>query len=257
MSSIPPELSDYVIDFLHDDRPSLKACSLTCRTWHPAARHHLFRTVTFSSPRSREDFQQLLHAAPYIGQFARDVRLGKWSPYVAKGEIYKPEQLSMIFCALPAVERLELVLVEMDAVLESSLIRHFTSVTQLSLEYCRFPAFGALVGLLRSFPALERLSLRGVSWEKVEEVAFPARPNSVNAPALRNLVLAKDMELDVLVEWMLSEGLCDNLETFSGSCKHDADAIIIGELLRAAGPSLINLELDWYCASYNGESSQW
>jgi hypothetical protein len=36
------ELCDYIIDFLHDDEVSLRACSLVCRSWVPASRVHLF-----------------------------------------------------------------------------------------------------------------------------------------------------------------------------------------------------------------------
>ncbi|KAF9477583.1 hypothetical protein BDN70DRAFT_880974 [Pholiota conissans] len=36
------ELCDYIIDFLHDDEASLRACALVCRSWVPASRTHLF-----------------------------------------------------------------------------------------------------------------------------------------------------------------------------------------------------------------------
>lgn len=37
-----PELYDYIIDFLHDDHVSLRACALVCRSWVPTSRCHLF-----------------------------------------------------------------------------------------------------------------------------------------------------------------------------------------------------------------------
>ncbi|RDX43685.1 hypothetical protein OH76DRAFT_1299475, partial [Lentinus brumalis] len=43
---LPPELTDRVIDHLHDDPTSLAACSLVCSAWLPAARLHHFREVT-------------------------------------------------------------------------------------------------------------------------------------------------------------------------------------------------------------------
>ncbi|KAF8489848.1 hypothetical protein JB92DRAFT_3246767, partial [Gautieria morchelliformis] len=38
---LPGELIDQVIDHLHDDSPSLRACCITCRAWVPSARFHI------------------------------------------------------------------------------------------------------------------------------------------------------------------------------------------------------------------------
>ncbi|KAJ7831181.1 hypothetical protein B0H13DRAFT_1522858, partial [Mycena leptocephala] len=45
-SQMPPELTDRIMDFLWDSQPSLCACSLVCRKWLPASRHHLFDSIT-------------------------------------------------------------------------------------------------------------------------------------------------------------------------------------------------------------------
>ena len=43
--TFPPELVDRTIDHLHDDKPSLRACTLVSRSWLNTSRHHLFRTL--------------------------------------------------------------------------------------------------------------------------------------------------------------------------------------------------------------------
>ncbi|OCH84290.1 hypothetical protein OBBRIDRAFT_741816, partial [Obba rivulosa] len=43
---LPPELTDTIIDFLHDDDAALRACSLTCRAWLRSSRTHLFGSVS-------------------------------------------------------------------------------------------------------------------------------------------------------------------------------------------------------------------
>ena len=43
--SLPVELTDGIIDYLVDDRLSLRATSLVCRAWCPRSRRHLFHTV--------------------------------------------------------------------------------------------------------------------------------------------------------------------------------------------------------------------
>jgi len=42
---LPPEILDYIIDFLHDDRETLKECCLVSGPWAPRARRHLFAEI--------------------------------------------------------------------------------------------------------------------------------------------------------------------------------------------------------------------
>ncbi|KAF8879957.1 hypothetical protein BD779DRAFT_1446614 [Infundibulicybe gibba] len=42
---VPPELVDFIIDHLHDDRKSLTCCSLVSRHWLPASRKNLYRKL--------------------------------------------------------------------------------------------------------------------------------------------------------------------------------------------------------------------
>lgn len=41
---LPQEIIDMIVDYFHDDKRSLVACSVVSSTWLPAARHHLFYT---------------------------------------------------------------------------------------------------------------------------------------------------------------------------------------------------------------------
>lgn len=41
---LPQEIIDMIIDYFHDDKRSLVACSVVSSAWLPAARHHLFYT---------------------------------------------------------------------------------------------------------------------------------------------------------------------------------------------------------------------
>lgn len=44
--NIPTEIIEHIIDFLQDDKPTLKACALAGRAWISRARHHLHSTIT-------------------------------------------------------------------------------------------------------------------------------------------------------------------------------------------------------------------
>ncbi|EMD30983.1 hypothetical protein CERSUDRAFT_100782 [Gelatoporia subvermispora B] len=80
---LPPELTDRIIDFLHDDIPALANCGLVCRTWLPSSRLHLFRRIEILQPvttmlawsqraESRDKFEDLIRTSPrlrhYVGE---------------------------------------------------------------------------------------------------------------------------------------------------------------------------------------------
>ncbi|KAK0209281.1 hypothetical protein DFS33DRAFT_523381 [Desarmillaria ectypa] len=46
MSLLPQELVDQIIDYLHDDIQSLRACSTVCRTWTRSSQRHIFRQIS-------------------------------------------------------------------------------------------------------------------------------------------------------------------------------------------------------------------
>jgi len=47
--SLPLETTEMIIDHLYDDKTSLAACSITCRSWLSSSQHHLFDTITISA----------------------------------------------------------------------------------------------------------------------------------------------------------------------------------------------------------------
>lgn len=56
---LPPEIVEYyIIDHLHDDKNSLKNCSLVSRSWVPRTRQHLFNEIGFWGPRKLEAWKR-------------------------------------------------------------------------------------------------------------------------------------------------------------------------------------------------------
>ncbi|KAL4250302.1 hypothetical protein ABKN59_003150 [Abortiporus biennis] len=47
--SLPQNIIDRIIDFLHDDRYSLKSCSLVSRSWLDTSRYHLYGVMTITA----------------------------------------------------------------------------------------------------------------------------------------------------------------------------------------------------------------
>ena len=53
-SSLLPEILDPIVDHLHDEPATLKACCLVSKSWVPRTRRHFFDVVDFFSPRRLE-----------------------------------------------------------------------------------------------------------------------------------------------------------------------------------------------------------
>ncbi|OBZ74296.1 hypothetical protein A0H81_05459 [Grifola frondosa] len=83
--TLPPELTDRILDHLHDDFHALAACSLTCRAWLPSCRYHKFSAVRTRS--SAKKLYELLCASPEIGLYVRRLEVDPLSPHSIPGDI--------------------------------------------------------------------------------------------------------------------------------------------------------------------------
>ena len=59
-SSLPPEILDHVVDHLHDEPDTLKACCVTSKSWVSRTRTHLFSRIEFL----KSTFQSWMKAFP-------------------------------------------------------------------------------------------------------------------------------------------------------------------------------------------------
>ncbi|KAF9266635.1 hypothetical protein L218DRAFT_858255, partial [Marasmius fiardii PR-910] len=46
--TLPPEVTDCIIDHCHSDREVLSTCGIVCKSWYPTSRYHLFAAVEIS-----------------------------------------------------------------------------------------------------------------------------------------------------------------------------------------------------------------
>ncbi|KAH9896638.1 hypothetical protein C8Q73DRAFT_418491 [Cubamyces lactineus] len=90
MKRLPQEIIDEIIDAVASERAhvsTLRSCALTCASWVPRARRHLFSTVTLTEPSTVRAFVDRLHTPPPrtrlrpsllppVGHLVRHLRLG-------------------------------------------------------------------------------------------------------------------------------------------------------------------------------------
>jgi len=74
---LPPELLDYTVDFLHNERETLKECCLVSKPWVPRTRRHLFAEIKI---RSECDLKLWMKLSPTIAnslaRHARNLTIG-------------------------------------------------------------------------------------------------------------------------------------------------------------------------------------
>jgi len=77
-SRLPRELSDMVLDNLHDDKPSLNSCSRVARGWTAGARYHLFSCVRLQFTRGNQstpasNLESFLDEGHAVWKFVREI----------------------------------------------------------------------------------------------------------------------------------------------------------------------------------------
>lgn len=78
VSALPAELSDRIIDSVAasaERSTALYACALTCKTWLPRSRFHIFHTIQISSFSSYDRLEAILRHTPDIVYCIRNLNL--------------------------------------------------------------------------------------------------------------------------------------------------------------------------------------
>ncbi|EMD32799.1 hypothetical protein CERSUDRAFT_77176 [Gelatoporia subvermispora B] len=235
MPMLPPELTDRIIDFLHDDLGGLHNCSLTCRSWVAAARLHLFHTVKLDTARKYHTFDQILLLSPHLGLYVRNLTLDM-SPQPPS-----PAFIS-ITSRLGAVTTLRL----------QGWVKHIHQeafaaigpVTDLTI-LGSFSELWDVPALFEAYPRLESLTL----WSVLYDCIGGRKARSVKLAPLSNLRrLCMDGGSEFLTYSILLNAL-PHLESLSFTAYHAFDTSVLCRLLRSLGAGLKELEMQvWYRA---------
>ncbi|KAF8515428.1 hypothetical protein JB92DRAFT_3095910 [Gautieria morchelliformis] len=205
---LPGELIDQVVDHLHDDSPSLRACCITCRAWAPSARFHLFQDIIVLSAKRANALAVILETSPHISPLVRSLTIDG---------VYAPEHLDPgpLDPAIPAIAakltRLKtLRVIRVDFILQhpkvlSALIHNFSTLQELSILGVNFNTFRDLAALIVAHPFLECLGLGFIYWTSATmeshcENVFQEYPDLHSQLQCINL----DYVDLTVIDWMLS-----------------------------------------------------
>ncbi|KAK7023067.1 hypothetical protein R3P38DRAFT_2627941 [Favolaschia claudopus] len=182
MLNIPQELTDKIIDCLHDDKPSLY---LVCWAWVPATRFHIFADITL-----RRSWSRMMHPQyrPFVDMLATDSCT--FAPFVVSLTLEDLDQtleaeleISPLFTTLAKLKTVKaLTFRRLGSLGEQplySFLPRLPSLTEISLQSVKLASADQLFTILEMCPSLTSLKLVSVSWELSTASAVYARRTSI------------------------------------------------------------------------------
>lgn len=260
---LPPELRDLVLDMLSEDIPSLRACSLTHRTWLPRARHHLFRRVYLNRGARGDAFRNLIDNSPHIGRHIREIEISgiawveqspvevsalRWPTLQLQQDGHdrsrtEPPPISWLRRTLPEspdilshVTSLWLTNLPISRELAEILEKYFSTVTTVVVDACRALTFKEFCELPQALKRVQCLHLLDAHWLR----STGPEPGTCmqKHPTLKTLVLSGKSDSTTVVNWIVRENRYMTLSSLSCDIVGSASAVAMRTLLVALGPSL-------------------
>lgn len=246
--NVPPELSDRIIDYLHDDEHALSACGLTCRSWLPRVRFNRFRDLRLDVTTCHA-FLRLLSRTPDIGAFVRNLAITchmRYSRRFPRCVTWDRKTLTALVSRLSNVEEIELDSLQVDEEFIGLLQGHLVTVKRLFLTRTYLDGMEALYALVSAFPQLEALyfsdALAHPSTRPPTPLALSGETKQATLVTLRvQRRTVCDTITPMFINWMMSVGLHRNLATLEIPDIHFYDTPLVDDLLRELGPTLQHL----------------
>ncbi|KAF9531086.1 hypothetical protein CPB83DRAFT_904673 [Crepidotus variabilis] len=213
---LPQELVNLLLDKLHTDKTTLRACALVASSWVPAARRHVFRRLDVQGQKRDASFTQFIDllSSP-LCTFARHIRCisisgsfdnNPWNEWVT-------ETIPVVVARLPRLETLYCSSLDTSAVLPLRLLAsqfEFTlRMTTLRLQTIAFDRFEHIFQIICSFPNLHTLEWK--SWyhmSREEEVRLSTRSWASLGQVPSNLRVV-DVGTPLLCNWSIWQWFLD------------------------------------------------
>ncbi|KAI0093886.1 hypothetical protein BDY19DRAFT_881973 [Irpex rosettiformis] len=259
MTILPPELFDETLDHLWDDPKTLQACCLTCRSWVPTARLHLFRTIRLSSSLSCTNFTSLLDSAPSIAWCVQKLTISASYCGIDGNEnaieddkwVNSTQSLARCLGGYGRVNTLALSRLRwssLEPATRDAFKGAFRSIKTLVLFEVHFHASSNVLEFLDAFPELEELYFHAVSWEveSDEQTLTTSRPiYPGDKMHLSYLFLDPRSSPTLVTEWILRHPSDQKLRTIQLCWREMDDTKALGDLLKTSGSSLERLRIEF------------
>ncbi|KAI0701372.1 hypothetical protein BC835DRAFT_1411513 [Cytidiella melzeri] len=252
--TLPAELGDRIIDFLHNDREALLACSLTCRRWLPAVRYHVWSHTRLERNRLLR-FVNLIIDEPELASFISHLdmydRSGSFRKRLGTLQPHNSAEFDLVMKVLPGLRTLQfqhtLVLDELADIAATN--STFCALEGLSFLNCDFETSDTAAKML-AVPSLTLKSITlcdpqlmscrrsgalalasSIDWVPPVEVK-PPTPQRLSLSSLSNTVMRG------LFDWVSASATCLQL-----IIRNDVEASIAGTMLLSLGNVVTELDL--------------
>jgi hypothetical protein len=253
---LPAELTDSIIDFLHDDEESLINCSLVCKAFLPVTRFHIFRNLLLDQWNVVGFIDLITQSsatvAPYVHRLAIDQGKSRHSDLFQSLLQRLPR-----FTHLRSLELRNILWCHYSADTIDRLIFAFDGVTELKLFCLTLDAPTSLRSVITSFPALKRLSISHTRFlPEPSHLAYgPASASflkHVELPNIHDLEISEQEHMQT-VDWFLSQRI--PVVSLSVFLKSFAVPSLNG-YLQYLGPALLDLTIDVVLDRFNDEGTR-
>ncbi|KAJ7641143.1 hypothetical protein FB45DRAFT_352982 [Roridomyces roridus] len=251
-SRFPPELHNYTIDHLHDDRRSLSVCRLVCWAWYASSTYHLTFRV------HRKNFREFCSTIiaeqrinPHIGRLQLESHDNDERAVSDRIYEFQFNEHLRYLTNLPSVRYLHLS-THIDTVspsFVSALSQNFGGVTELHLSNFDFESFAQFLQVREALPLLRCITLVDVWWndDRYPDVIDDTTPE-FKRPAVRtelgqlDKVVIRCIKMTDVLLWLWSHTYIRRLE-FGTLRRRPSHAILLSGILRALGTCLESLAL--------------
>ena len=231
---LPPELTDRIIDFCHNDKRTLSNCALTHSSWLATSRLHLFHTITTTGVHEKRSRAIQLKSIIRKSRLARSYKQSCVATYIkevkidslvdpggARQLVYAIDLACAIrlFCdherlPVPSVHvTLRRSSSQWDAPSLQAFSRVNDIVTHIKLSNVTFDHPNDIWPFLSSFLWLQYLELEGVGFFRSEEPGTPAKRtfNGIPLSTIRMTTASMGFVIDSLIK---VAGSLSHLEDF-------------------------------------------
>lgn len=191
ISDLPQEVQNIIIDYLEDNKASLKSCALSMRCWLNQCCQHLHR-VAYVTGISQDDTDRYTGTTSEVAQYVQEVRYASHMYTVANSILFFHNlfavPLSMLL-RFPSAKGLRMSMLSFSRCSlddTDALAGAFPHLTKLSLQACTFESFEDFMVILSAFPHVQTLVLSDVFFCTPTE---PQTAHGIACPRLSFLAL--------------------------------------------------------------------
>ncbi|KAG5716154.1 hypothetical protein E4T56_gene10678 [Termitomyces sp. T112] len=265
---LPSEVIHIIIERIACfDVPTLRACSLVCKSWLPVSRWHLIPTVSLGS-KNIKSFLRLLES-PYstISQSIHHVSIQSDSNAIShrksrESRIYPldlivglgafpftcDETLLRRLTRFPALTSLSFSWLREGLALPTSnaLVQGFPGLTKIEFRTCTFTSFEQFTHMICALQNLRCLALMDVTWDDLRRSESPT--HQALPPHLETLELYLS-PIGHICTWIGDHSSdLEDLQTVNlcSAFWEDLDSMEIAWMLRRLGSKVKHLSLPWH-----------